>query len=162
MTKKQAIHLILIPVIVLSFLDLVSTYMGVCYCGGIELNPSAILLIQRYGFIPAGLFHMARFAVVGLFLSWILWKSKDDEIGRTFVLVVIVLFLTEMANTVVLNFNGIIYSQTGKSLVPPDSVMKDVTPVQMEQIESTFEPASFCRLFHFRAGKFLQSILFIF
>lgn len=143
---KKILSLTLIPTLLLSFLDLTSTYLGVCVFGGIELNPNAIKLIQNNGFILAGVLHMVVFSVIGLLLGFLLWKVRKDEIGRTMVLVIIVLFLTELSNTVVLNLNNIMYIMTGKSFAPPDEQLKGVTPMQAEQIGRTFDRQSFCRL----------------
>jgi hypothetical protein len=145
-TKKQIISLTIVPVAVLCILDLASTYLGVCVFGGMEMNVNAIRLVQKFGFLPGGVIYMmGQLAMVSL-IGWFLWKSREDDLGRTFVTVMLVLFLTDFANTVVLNFNTLMYQNTGKSFAPPDANQKDITPIQQEQIIQTFEPNKFCRL----------------
>lgn len=145
-TKKEVILLTLIPGLVFSLMDLGTTYYGVCVNHGIELNINAINLAQRFGFLPAGFIYICERLIIGLFLSYILWKCRVNEIARTFVLIVIVLYLTNFANVIVLNINALMYQETGSGFAPPDSHEKDMTPSQIQEVKDTFVAKDFCRL----------------
>lgn len=145
-TKKQVITITIVPVMILSILDLATTYFGVCVFGGIEINVNAILLAQKFGFIPAGILWVGVQFIIASMLAWFLWASKSDDIGKTFMIVVIVLFLTDFANTVVLNFNTLSYQNIGRGFAPRDENQKDITPSQAKEIRETFVREDFCRL----------------
>lgn len=145
-TKKQVMMVTIAPIIIFSILDLTTTYFGVCVFGGIELNVNAIKLVQKFGFIPGGLIWMFVNFLIGSLLAWFLWGSMENEISRTFMIVVIVLLLTDSANTIVLNINTLMYQNIGRGFAPRDSHEKDITPAQAEQIKETFVMEEFCRL----------------
>ena len=136
----------IVPIFIFALLDLLSTYYGVCVNHGIELNVNGINLMQEFGFIPGGLLYMLFNMMIALIFSVLLWKSRHDEISRVFVIVVIVLFLTDLSTTVVMNVNTISYQETGSGFAPPDSNYKDVTPRQKQMINETFSRNDFCRL----------------
>jgi hypothetical protein len=123
-----------------------TTYYGVCINEGIELNYNAILLAQKFGFLKAAGGYLILKTVISSFLAVIVYKSRKDQIYLTFMLIVAVLFLTDFANTIVLNINTLMYQEVGKTFAPPDEHMKDMSQQQVERVIQTFEREDFCRL----------------
>jgi len=144
-TKKQLIGITLIPILIFSLLDLLTTYYGVCVHGGVELNLTGIQIMQKYGFLFGGLIYISKNILIGLLFYGFLWKGRKEIVTFVFVMVVVVLFMTELANVVVLNVNTLLYQTIGTGFAPSDSNSKDVTPKQVEKIMDTFERDSFCR-----------------
>lgn len=146
LTKKTILLYTVIPTFILAILDVMTTYIGVCYYGGIELNTNAIRKIQNYGFIIGSLdFIVVKSLIAGMF-GIFLWSSRKDQFAMTFTIVLLVLFLTDFANTVVLNTNVLMYQTFGKGFAPRDESARSVTPLQAEEIEKTFVREEFCRL----------------
>jgi len=144
-TKKQIAGITLIPILIFSLLDLITTYYGVCVYGGIELNLTAIQILQRYGFLFGGLIYISKNMLIGSLFYIFLWKGRKEEITFVFTMVVVVLFLTELANVVVLNVNTLLYQKYDTGFAPSDSHSKDITPEQAEKIIETFSRDDFCR-----------------
>lgn len=164
-TKKKILMFTLVPSLVLSLIDLSTTYVGVCVLGGIELNLNAMIIAQQFGFIGAGVFYTILKGFSVCLLALFLWKARNDEISRIFMIVMIVLFLTDFANVVVLNINTLMYQIYGIGFAPPDQSSEGVTPYQAEQIQKTFSRRDFCRLIWYQkhlsaiiANVFLQGI----
>jgi len=128
-TKKQLVGITFIPILILSLLDLITTYYGVCVHGGIELKLSGI----------------SKNMLISLLLYGFLWKGRESEVTFVFIMVVVVLFITELANVVVLNVNTLLYQTVGTGFAPADSNSKDITPKQAEEILETFDRDNFCR-----------------
>ncbi|MHA1402071.1 MAG: hypothetical protein ACTSQE_17110 [Candidatus Heimdallarchaeaceae archaeon] len=144
-TKKQLVGITFIPILILSLLDLITTYYGVCVHGGIELKLSGIKIIQTYGFLLGGIIYISKNMLISLLLYGFLWKGRESEVTFVFIMVVVVLFITELANVVVLNVNTLLYQTVGTGFAPADSNSKDITPKQAEEILETFDRDNFCR-----------------
>jgi len=144
-TKKQIIWITFYPILLFSLLDLTTTYYGVCIHGGIELNVAGMRMMQKYGFLIGSLIYISKNILISGMFSVFLWKAKDTDLSKVFLIVVIVLFITELANVVVLNVNVLIYQLGGKGFAPRDESTKDITPQQAQEIKETFVREDFCR-----------------
>ena len=145
-TKKKVIMITIVPSLVLCLLDVMTTYFGVCIWDGIELNYTAIVISQKYGYMFLSVYHVAKSLFVGSLLAFYLWKARGDELSRIFLIVVLVLYLTDFANVVVLNVNTLMYQNFGVGFAPSDEHAKGISENSFKRLVSVFDRSEFCRL----------------
>ena len=145
-TKNKVIMITVVPTLVFALLDIMTTYFGVCFFGGVEMNYAAIVIAQKFGFIILGIYHVAKNMFIGGLFAFYMWHSRNDELSKMFLMVVIVLYLTDFANVVVLNVNTLLYQVFGVGFASPDEQGKDVSIQEWQRIDNVFDSSKFCRL----------------
>lgn len=137
--KKELDRLILLPIFTLLFLDALSSYMGICLYGGIELNKEVIRLAYSLGFLGANTVYMFFYMVLGVIVCWKLLTEKNKYF-QMFVMGLFAIYFVSHLKVVIINFSTLLFQSTG---IPP--LMTHEQPTQ--QLIQMFDRARFCRWF---------------
>jgi len=134
------------PYFFLIFLDLITTYIGVCHFNGIELNNLSANLGYRYGYLFLTGFWLFTYAFYTLMTTWLL-KSRKTEIWFVFWLVVWSIFLVEYVRIVTNNTNELIHQFTSVRPVQREKLLP-MSQGQINRIAESFllKRERFCRL----------------
>jgi len=149
---KKLFWVLFAPFIIFITLDLITTYIGVCVLGHIELNPTA-LIIGRFGYIFVCIFQYGRFVAIALVFALLLKRSSKNDIRKFFILFMWSLLLYNYVQTILFNSNMLYASQSGEFIVTPHTLDPESdTPEEywqnVQQANYSFEPIrnDFCKM----------------
>jgi len=145
MSFKDIFLTIFYSMAILSFLDLATTYCGVCVLGGVELNLAGIKLASKHGFLFLIPIILTPYIILAMILAFALKRYSKYEIAKIMLTILWAYLLLEYAKTVVFNTVGLLQA-TG---IPVKQ--EQIIPVSEERLErakEVFEPLreDFCRL----------------
>jgi len=149
---KKLFWVLFTPFIVFITIDMITTYIGVCVLGQIELNPTA-LIIGKFGYIFVCIFQYGRFVVVALVFAFFLKRSSRNDIRKFFILFLWSFLLYNYVQTILFNSNMLYASQSGEFVVEPYKLDPESDNPQeywqsVQQANISFEPIrnDFCRV----------------
>lgn len=137
--KNELDNIILMPIFTLMFLDMASSYLGICYYGGIELNMEAINLAYRFGILGANSLYMFFYLVLGLVVCWKLLYERNVYF-KMFLMGLFAIYFVAHLKVVVANMSTLLFQATG---IPPAISHAPAT----KELIKFFDRARFCRLF---------------
>ena len=134
------------PFLLLITLDLVTTYLGACVLGGFEMNPLAIFIASRIGFLGLSLFQYLSYLCINFFI-YFLYSRIDEQVYKIFMVFLWSILLLNYLRTIILNFNTLAYLTTGRTFFPNEMIVS-YSEAQVVRAKSFFEAhrKSFCRL----------------
>lgn len=144
-------------------LDLISTYIGVCLKGHIELNDWSVMIASKYGYLalwPMILFEPFIFSVVVWVTDYIFTKRLGISFFRAFLLALLFLIGTIWLPTLANNWGNVANEYIGEEVFETEGLVEIPTEYMDETIEENhemymvheigelFEPhrKNFCRL----------------
>lgn len=139
---------VLIPLLSLAILDGITTWIGVCHYGGIELNESALNTAIKHGFLYL---QLTSFLNVAFFTGMIAFFLSNAERGGIYWIVWGVIFtfvLLDFSQVVYYNLNYLMIAALEKPLTSPEDTHK-VSSEKFERISTIMDEggrSSFCRL----------------
>lgn len=138
--KDKEFWLVIFPISTFSFLDLLTTWFGVCYLKGIELNIKAILIHQKFGYLLGSLI----FFLINFLIAFTLYKfiKKFKGIYKIFFIAVLTIVLLNFASVVYLNISALIRMGLGIEFLETH----DISTFRLEEIKKVFNRERFCRL----------------
>lgn len=125
--------------IVLTLSDIITTYIGVCKLGMMEVNRNAIQLISKLGFLLSSALRIFIIAGLFVFVASIWKKFKHGKIITSILFVI--LMLIPIGHTVVMNLIEI----TDTYHFNPDWRVFTSEKVTVEDV-ANFDREKFCRI----------------
>lgn len=145
--KWRYLYIFLVLYWTLTSLDLLTTYIGVCRLGGVELVASAIKTGTRYGFFYMTFTHYSRYAILAYAFALLVTRITH-KLGRIIVIGYALVLVVMLVQVVAFNMNSLIYMLTGVQLAEPSSIAsvpENATAI-MREFEQGDTREQFCRL----------------
>jgi hypothetical protein len=129
--------------LLLNFLDLLTTYQIVCLNKGIELNKFFIYLVYKLGFIPAGVIK-TLISIFILSIFYFIYKRTKFDIVKISCIIGILIYILPLFLVVIFNLSSIL----GIGLISYESVENIAKEVVNPDIK--FDYYNFCKLIKFK------------
>jgi hypothetical protein len=129
--------------LLLNFLDLLTTYQIVCLNKGIELNNFFIYLTYEFGFIPAGILK-TLISIFILSIFYFIYKRTKFDIVRISCIIGILIYILPFFLVVIFNLSSIL----GIGLISYENMEKVAKEVVNPDVK--FDYYNFCKLIRFK------------
>jgi len=137
--KGWLVNYVIVFPLGLALVDIITTYVGVCVLGGIELNSLIYGLIYEVGYVPVSLGYLG---IVGLSTGFLYEKiiSSDNRYATMFLMCLFTIYFIQSFTAVMANCFTLLHQLFN---IPPLISNPQPSP----QVVESFDRGAFCRMF---------------